>query len=138
MQLVEDRERAPAGAHLLHRGLIELAPFDGELQRVDMADVLFLEKKASLATHAAAPVDGGSEHIEDACTHVHETSSLFTMAWIPLLPSTSCVTCRSQARLQNTYASERVHPFSATSQPIISRSACFAASSRSTSSPIVM
>jgi hypothetical protein len=25
-----------------------------------------------------------------------------TMAWIPLLPSTNCVTRRSQARLQNT------------------------------------
>ena len=44
-----------------------------------------------------------------------------------MLPSTSCVTCRSQAKLQNTYASSGFQPFISTSHAIMARSACFAA-----------
>ena len=40
------------------------------------------------------------------------SSSRLTIAWMPLLPSTSWVTCRSQARLQKTYASSAVQRFS--------------------------
>src|SRR5262245_24764470 len=116
MQLVQNREGTPPGAHLLHRRLVELAPLDRELQRIDISYPLLPEEHAGLAADAGAPVHCGAEHVEDARADVHEIKSRLTMAWIPLLPSTSCVTCRSHARLQNTYASEGVQPLSATSQ----------------------
>src|SRR5690242_15782587 len=105
MQLVQDREGPPPGAHFLHRGLVELAPLDRELHRVDVADPSFLEECTGLARNAGPPIDRGAEYVEHAgadIRRVHWINSFATIACTPLLPSTSCVTCRSQARLQNT------------------------------------
>jgi len=101
MQLVEDREGTATGAHFLHRRLVELAPLDRELHGVDVADALLLEEQLRLAGYAGTPINRGAEHVEYACADVHETSSRFTIAWIPLLPSTSCVTRKSTPRLQS-------------------------------------
>jgi hypothetical protein len=70
VQDVEDGERPAPGAHFVHRRLVELAPFDGELQPVDAFDAFLARELREVAAHARAPVDHRAEDVEQACFDV--------------------------------------------------------------------
>src|SRR6185436_17630915 len=53
-------------------GLIELAPFDRELEPVDAADALLLAERRQVAAHARAPVHNGAEDVEQAGADLHQ------------------------------------------------------------------
>src|SRR6185369_13418689 len=103
------------------RPALEAPQQDGHRVDAPLPVGIVVLARHDLARRAAA-------HVVMAALDHSRMLSRRTMAWMPLLPSTSCVTCRSQARLQKTYASERVQPCIATSQSSMARNACFAAS----------
>src|SRR6185436_16076504 len=71
MQHIQDREGATAGAHLVHRRLVELAPLDRELGRVDAGDAPLPEERTGFTGHARAPVDYRAEDVEEAGFDCH-------------------------------------------------------------------
>ena len=52
--------------------MVELAPFDGELHRVDAGDALRLRKSGELAADARAPIHHGAENIKQARADVQD------------------------------------------------------------------
>jgi hypothetical protein len=58
-------EGAAAGAALLHRGLVALAPRVGEGARVQVRAAVAGEEGGGVAGDALAPVHDGAEHVED-------------------------------------------------------------------------
>jgi hypothetical protein len=96
MQDIEDRERPPSGAHFVHRGLVELAPFDRELEPVDTPESFLPGKGREVSAHARAPVDHGAEDVEETGPDVHALPYLNWAARL-LLDAKACCPPRSIA-----------------------------------------
>src|SRR5262245_62800657 len=96
MQYVEDGPWAAAGSDFLHRGLVELAPFDCELDPIDVGDALVTREPCQVAADAGAPIDHRAEDAEEAGLDLHQGCTLAGNARHARLarPSTMSVTNR--------------------------------------------